>query len=286
MRIRQTLLTALALTLALTLPMTGRAATFSDDFATGLNPGYWSIIQTITNFYSVAASQGNVHLAKSSAHNPGGVQFVFVRVNLALFGGNITNDFSTQIDFTNAIVPGPGLDQVELHTYYQDGSIFYAVYDNFSGINVHVWDGGSVQGLRGVSKNYGTFAISRTGSTVTAYFDGTPIYSTSRSAPLTAIDFVLQNNAGSDDAISVTFDNFSLTAASILPVLSVAGVTGPQVRLAWTTNSTGYRLEQSPSLTTPDWTEVTNSPAVTGNNFVLMLDATTNQRFFRLKSGN
>ena len=192
--------------------------TFSDDFSTGLDPSQWSVIQTTSNFYTVDASQGNVQLAKTSVHNPGGVQAVYIRLNLAPFGGRITNDFSTQIDFLNAVVPGPGLDQVEFHTSYEDGSIYYTVYDRSSGYyNAHVWDGGAVQGLISVPTNSGTFSISRVGGTVTGYFNGAPLYSETRSSPLTAIDFVLQNNNGSDDAISVTFDNFSLTSASVSP---------------------------------------------------------------------
>lgn len=189
--------------------------TFSDNFATGLDASYWSIIQTTTNLYSVDAAQGNVQLAKTTAHSPGGFQGVYVRLNFAPFGGRITNDFSTQIDFTNAVVPGPGLDQVEFHTYYEDGSIWFAVYDDSSGVNVHVWDGGSALGTASVSQNYGTFRIARTNGVVTAYFNGTPIYTGTRSSPLTELEFTLQNNNGSDDATAVTCDNFSLTSASV-----------------------------------------------------------------------
>jgi hypothetical protein len=272
-------------TVALTLAFSGSvsAETFTDDFSAGLRPAWWSVIQSTTNFYSVDASQGNVQLAKTSAHNPGGFQYVFVRVNLADFGGVVTGDFSTQIDFSKAVVPGPGLDQVELHTYYQDGSIFYTVYDNSGGLNAHVWDGGSVLGRRSFSGDSGTFLIRRTGSTVTGYFNGSPLYSTTRASALTAIDFVLQNNAGSDDAISVTFDNFSVTAALAPPRLSIAAVAGTQVQLAWTTNAASYVMEQSASAAPPDWTVVTNSPAVADDHFVLLLDASDSQRFFRLR---
>ena len=192
-----------------------RSGTFSDDFSTGLDASCWSVIQQTTNFFLVDASQGNVQLAKTTAHNPGGIQGIYVRLNFALFGGRITNDFSTQVYFTNAVVPGPGLDQVELHTYYQDGSIYYAVYDNSSGYNAHVWDGGGVQGAISAPQNYGTFRLSRTNGIVTAYFNGTPLYSETRNSPLTGIDFCLQNNNSSDDATAVAFDNFSLTAASV-----------------------------------------------------------------------
>ena len=192
-----------------------RGGTFSDDFSTGLDASCWSVIQQTPNFFSVDASQGNVQLVKGSAHNPGGAQGAYVYLNFALFGGRITNDFSTQIDFTNAVVPGPGLDQVELHTVYQDGSIYFAVYDRSSGYNAHVWDGGSALGITSAPQNYGTFRITRTNGVVTVYFNDTPLYSETRNSPLTGINFCLQNNNGSDDATSVAFDNFSLTAASV-----------------------------------------------------------------------
>jgi len=142
-----------------------------------LDPSYWSVIQSTADFFSLDASQGNVQLAKSTAHNPGGLQGVNLRLNFAPFGGRLTNNFTTQVDFTNAVVPGPGLDQVELHTYYEDGSIYFAVYDNSGGLNAHVWDGGGVQGALAVTGNSGTLRLSRTNGTVTGYFNDTPLFS-------------------------------------------------------------------------------------------------------------
>jgi hypothetical protein len=193
-----------------------RGQSFSDDFSNGLNPSYWSIIQTITNFYSVNAAQGDVHLATVATSNPGGLQTVFIRLNFAELGGAISNDFSAQISFSNASLPGPGLDQAELHTYYEDGSIFFDSFDNSSGINAHVWDGSAAKGLLSLSTNAGTFSISRTGTTVSGYFNGTLLYSEIRPAPLSTIEFALQNNNGSDDSNSVSFSNFSLTSSSVM----------------------------------------------------------------------
>jgi hypothetical protein len=197
---------------------TARAGTFSDDFSGGLNAFFWTVNQTQPGLYSVDASEGDVQLAKiPTQHNSGGVQSVYVSLNLSALGGAISNDFSVQIAFTNVVIPGPGLDQVELHTSFADGSIFYDVFDDGQGgFNVHVWDGGSVQGRIAMTTNAGVFSITRSGSTVTGYFNGTPMFSETRGAALTFIAFVLQNNNGSDDNISVTYDNFSLTAASVV----------------------------------------------------------------------
>lgn len=271
------------LVLTLAVPRPARAATFSDDFSAGLRPTWWSIIQTTSNFYSVDASQGNVRLAKTSAHNPGGVQFVFVRVNLSLLGGAITSDFSTQIDFAGAVVPGPGLDQVELHTYYQDGSIYYTVYDRSSGFNAHVWDGGSVQGVLPVGGDSGTFRISRTGSTVTGYFNGSPLFSETRASALTAIDFVLQNNLGSDDPISVTFDNFSLTAPSVPPTL---GITRSNTALivSWPVPAEGWLLHATTNLVGGGsvWTEIPPPYPTNGTNLQFTEPSPVGHKFYRL----
>jgi hypothetical protein len=204
-----------------------QGGTFSDNFANGLNPAYWGVIQTTPGLYSESVSQGNIDLAKTSENTPGGLQAIYIRLNFASFGALITNDFSTQVNLSNAVVPGPGLDQVELHTYYQDGSIYYDSYDNSSGLNAHVWDGSSVQGLMPLSTNGGTFSISRTGGTVTGYFNGTPLHSETRSAPLIAIDFILQNNIGSDDATSAAFNSFSFTSSSVTVTPPVAGAFYP-----------------------------------------------------------
>lgn len=270
----------LALILASSLPL--RAATFSDDFSAQLRPTCWSISQTTSNLYSVDASQGNVHLAKILP-TPGGFQGVFVDLSPMPLGGAIAGDFSTQIDFGQAVVPGPGLDQIEFHAYFQDGSIFYTVYDRSSGLNVHVWNGSSVRGTIPVSTDSGTFRIARIGSTVTGYFNGTTLSSETRSSALTGIAFALQNNQGSDDTTSVTFDNFSLTAPSTPPTLTIVAAGPQQVQVTWTPNSLGYLLEQTASLATPAWEAVTNIPSFTNNRFLLKVDAGAPQRFFRLR---
>src|SRR5215471_16088594 len=148
------------------------AATFNDDFSSGLRPLYWSVAQTTPGLWSVDDTLGDVRLAKVGT-SPGGLQNVRVELEMAAVGGPITGDFSEQIDFSNAVV-GPNTDQVELHVYFQDGSFFFLVYQ--TGPNVHVWDG-SEHGTISVTGNSGTFTISRTSGILTAYYNGTLIYS-------------------------------------------------------------------------------------------------------------
>lgn len=189
------------------------AEAFFDDFSTGLNPADWSVTQTTPNLYSVNASQGKVQLAKIM-HNPGGLQNVTIHLSLAAFGGPITNDFSIQIDFTNAVVPGPGVDQVELRTYYQNGLFFFTGFEYNGGLKAYTWDG-TILWPYPASGNSGTLRICRTGGEVFGFFNGHAIFGSGPGAPLTDVTFVLQNNSGSDDAISVTFDHFSLTSPSV-----------------------------------------------------------------------
>ena len=240
------------------------AGTFTDNFTNRLNPAYWSIIQTTSGLYSNNVSQDLVQLAKTAMSNPSGQQAISVRLNFASFGGLISNDFSTQISFSNAIVPGPGLDQVELHTYYEDGSIYFDSFDDShalpyssSGWNAHVWDGSSDQGLLPLSTNAGTFTISRTGASVTGYFNGTALHSEIRSSPLIGIEFVLQNNAGSQDTTFVSFSEFSLTSSSVSGSGSQTGAFYPvnitnSANFTWTgvttvpTEPTGIRLPGAP----------------------------------------
>ena len=216
---RIALFVALGLTCA--SPVSAGEAVFLDSFASGLNAAAWTVSQSTAGYFAVDASQGDVRLTKGSSHNPGGLQGVFVDLSPVLLGGKISGDFSIQIDFAQALVSGPGLNQVELHAYFESG-IFYTVYDNSSGLNAHVWNGGSAVGILPVAGNSGKFRITRVGSNVTGYFNDTPLASENRGSALVGIAFCLQNNMGSDDSIAATFDNFSLTAASTAPVMNIA----------------------------------------------------------------
>ena len=202
---------ALLTGLAVLAPGAARGVTFSENFSAGLDPNLFSVTQTTDGLFSLNATQGVVHLAKV-AGSPGGLQDIDVVLDMqaALGGSSVTGDFSVQINFANAVI-GPSVDQVELHTHYADGTIFFDVYDTSSGVNVHVWNGVNVNNPMPVSVTGGTFKISRIGSTVTGTFNGATIYSQEISAALTGIDFVLQLQPGSDDYPAVDFDNLSVT---------------------------------------------------------------------------
>jgi hypothetical protein len=254
------------------------AGTFSDNFSAGLNPAYWSVTQTTTNLYSVNAAGNGVALAKMGA-NPGGIQNVVVDLNLAALGGSISGDFSAQIDFTNAVI-GPNVDQVELLTFFEQSYFFFDVYDLSNGRNVHVWNG-SLNGVTLETATSGTFKINRTGSTVTGYFNGSPLFNTSISSALNGVSFILQNQPGSDDYPSVTYYNFSLTG-SFGPQLTVIP-SGTNVVLMWPTNTSGFTLQSAPSFVPPVvWNPVYQGSFVVGGQNALTNPISSTQRFYRL----
>ncbi|HEY3853780.1 MAG TPA: choice-of-anchor tandem repeat GloVer-containing protein [Verrucomicrobiae bacterium] len=202
-----------ALILSVALPLSLVAGTFSDDFSEGLNTNDWSVSQSTAGLYSIVVTNDQVQFARIAPHSAGSPDIALV-LNPQVFGDVAVGDFSEQVEFTNAIdstaPPGPGYDQVELHTYFYDGSYFFDVFDNESGINVHAWNG-SVRGLIPVNTNSGVFRIARTGNVLTGYYNGSPIYSETNIWPFIGAQFILQNN-GSTDMISVAYANFSLTS--------------------------------------------------------------------------
>lgn len=214
------------------------SSTYIDAFDAGLDPVFWNVSQTTPGLFTINTANGDVRLAKTAMNSPGGLQNIVVQLNLAAVGGPVAGDFSTQIDFSNAVI-GPAVDQVEFHTYYADNSIFFNVYDNSMGnTNVHVWNG-AIQGYTVVAGNSGTFRIARTGSTLTGSFNGTPIFSQTNSSPLTRLEFILQLQPGSNDMTSVTFDNFSFTGGQCgsgsCPIIA------PENKVSW------WRAEGNPN---------------------------------------
>jgi hypothetical protein len=191
-------------------------ASFCDSLTNGLNPTFWSISQSTPGLYSVNATASGVALAEV-APNPGGFQSVSVNLNLAALGWSLPGDFSMQIQYMNT-VGGPYNDQVQLDAFFADDSVFFDVFEPHAGGNVHVWNG-SANGLVYGEEPSGTFVISRTGSTLTGYFDGTSMFSESNTSVLTNINFSLQNQSGSDYP-SVTFYGFSVSGIFLMPVVT------------------------------------------------------------------
>jgi hypothetical protein len=68
------------------------------------------------------------------------------------------------------------------------------------------------------------------------------------------------------------------------PQLKIHLAAGGAIVLAWPIDPPGFVLENSPNFTAESWTEVTNAPAISGNDYALTNRWTDQGRFFRLKS--
>lgn len=198
-------------------------ADFSDTFTEGINATDWTLTQTNSGDYTYSTGANGLTFAHAAGS---GFENITMSLNLqaALGVSEITGNFSVQIGVSNISGLGSGIDQIELHTNYADGGTFF---DNIGtdtnpnggafGQNYHVWTGSApLKGYTPTSATSGTFVISRTGSTVSGYFDGTLIYSDTETSALNSIGFVLQNYSGSDP-IQATYTDFSVAAPSIVP---------------------------------------------------------------------
>ena len=118
---------------------------------------------------------GEVRLTKIGT-SPGSLQNVAVNLNLDAVGGDITGDFAIQIDFHDAVMPGPDTDQAELHVHFADSSFFFDVFSNDDprGSEVHVWIG-SEHGRTSVSGNSGTFMLGKSTTSIRLPIHNWPI---------------------------------------------------------------------------------------------------------------
>ncbi len=189
--------------------------------------GDWEVVETTPGMYRLEPGNGQLKIARQR-NSPGGLQHAGLRLSRGL---PVTGDFSAQVSFSDARIEG-GLNQIELHASFADGSIFYVVRDREGG-GSHIW----APGLQGNAPCGGsaTLRMERRGDTVTGYCDGRAIWSAPRKAALTRLQFVLQNN-GSNDPIAATFSDWKLNAASATPRSSnVSGLAG-----TWRINANSY----------------------------------------------
>lgn len=87
-------------------------------------------------------------------------------------------------------------------------------------------------------------------------------------------DYYLGDNAG---GVSVLIS----PAGPVAPALAIRPL-GNAVALQWPTNDGNYDLERTETLSAPDWSVVTNPPAVVGTNFSVTLPVDSGAAFFRL----
>jgi hypothetical protein len=190
--------------------------TYTDNFDTGIDTTIYWKIQRNDTLYRVDDTQGDVRFSRS----PGGAQ-VLNTIHL-IFQPIVRGDFDVSVDFSNAYINringSPG-NQVQLNSTF-GGQVFSVVRSDEEGFghNYHVWIAPpwQWQGYQPNTDTSGTLRIQRAGSTVAGYFNSNLIFSYDyNTADVMHLSFSLQNNQ-TTDSTSVIFDNFSITADSIL----------------------------------------------------------------------
>ena len=70
----------------------------------------------------------------------------------------------------------------------------------------------------------------------------------------------------------------------IQPVPSVVtSIVGADYSLSWPTNALGFSIQSSTNLITGSWLDMTNTPVIVGSNYSIILSATQENCYFRLK---
>lgn len=190
------------------------AASFSDNFASGINTANW-LVQTNDGLVSITDQSGTVVISK-----PAGTQLGFHYGVLACHVA-AQGDFTAQIDFTNAnvtLVSGTPGNQLQFNCRF-GGQDFLVVRSDETafGQNMHVWLNPPAQSVdvMATTAASGTLKITRSGAQVSGYMNSTLIYQGTFNTNDATFSFVLQNN-GTDDAISAGFSNFQLTASNLV----------------------------------------------------------------------
>lgn len=104
--------------------------------------------------------------------------------------------------------------------------------------------------------------------------------------------YTLNGTIGQPDAAVSSGGNYALhggfwAAFAVVPAVDAPALrilqSGPNVTLAWPNPSTGFQLQESPSLTMPNWTDVNTSPGVVGDEKQVTAPLQPGARFFRLR---
>ncbi len=183
------------------------AATFIDNFSSGINTDHW----TVTNgLYTIDDTQGDIRISKGVGGTGAPGEWARIEFKHTVYG-----DFDVSVEYSGAVLGGCQ-NQVQLNLTF-GGQHVCNRRENWCGSRYSVWldPPASTVGATGTSDTSGILRVTRVGTTVTFYANATQIYQANfNNLPVTYLSLSLQNN-GTSDAISVIFDNFSLTADSI-----------------------------------------------------------------------
>jgi len=104
--------------------------------------------------------------------------------------------------------------------------------------------------------------------------------------------YTLHGTIGQPDAAISSGGNYTLHGGfwSALAVVQTEGApslrilhSGANVILAWPNPSTGFQLQESPSLTVPNWTDVNTAPGTVGDEKQVSQSLAPGTRFYRLR---
>ena len=104
--------------------------------------------------------------------------------------------------------------------------------------------------------------------------------------------YTLNGTIGQPDAATSSGDRYTLQGGfwSAFAVVQTEGApslriirNGANVILAWPNPSTSFQLQESPSLTVPNWTDVNTAPGVVGNERQVNQTLAPGTRFYRLR---
>jgi hypothetical protein len=213
-KVRQTSSSAYAATTDATLTIGGVSDTFSittipwptvftDNFTSGINPAHWTVN---AGAYTIDYTQGDIRMSKPAGGGAWGS---------VIFNHDVYGDFDISVDYRDAVLAGCQ-NQIQLNLSF-GGQYVANRRENWCDSRYSVWlDPGGTVGVLGTADTSWTLRVTRVGSTVTFYANGTQTFQGSfNNSPVTDLWLSLQNN-GTDAAISVTFDNFIVKAADIV----------------------------------------------------------------------
>lgn len=104
--------------------------------------------------------------------------------------------------------------------------------------------------------------------------------------------YSLQGTIGQPDAATSSGGAYTLHGGfwSAFAVVQTVGSptlriirSGPNVILAWPNPSTGFQLQEAPSLSSPNWTDVNTAPGVVGAEKQVNQTLAPGPRFYRLR---
>lgn len=271
----------LCLALLIAIPTAALAEVFSDDFAKGLDPTYWMLTNNSSR-YTSNVTQGDVRFSGIAGGSTAYFQNIRAIPKLTASG-----NFDVRVDYRDASINringSPG-NQVELFAVFGSVGFYVSRSDETpQGDTIHVWQNAFL-GAQANTSTAGTMRITRVGTLVSGYLNSTLIYQNNYNTNDAVFRFQLQNN-GTSDAISVTFDNFTLAADRITPApapkAEITMLPPNKIVIAWPTWATNFVLESAITLT-GTWQSVTNTPVISGSSFVVTNTMDSASRLFRL----